>query len=55
MNKYEFSAVMQDIFKECKTTDDACKRYVYLKHKLDDALKETLGILADNNEKGGAE
>lgn len=54
MDKYEIEAFVQDIFKECKTTDNACKRYVYLKHKLDDAFREKLDLLV-KAEKGGAD
>jgi len=54
MDKYELEAFMQDIFKECKTIDNACKRYVYLKNKLDDVFREKLDLLV-NAEKGGAE
>ena len=52
MNKYEFNAFMQDIFKECKTIDDVCERYVYSKNKLDIAFKDKISSLA-NIGKGG--
>ena len=55
MNKYEFDNFIDDVFKECETIENLCKRYVYVKNKLDEAYKNNLNCLINHKDKEGAE
>lgn len=42
MDRYDFACVTDDIFKECKTVDEMCNRYVQLKKDLDIIFQQNL-------------
>lgn len=55
MDRYDFASVVDDIFKECKTIEELCNRYVTLKNDLDNLYRQNMTLIVAKNEKGGAE
>lgn len=52
MDRYEFACVVDDIFKECKTVEEMCNRYVQLKKDLDNLFRQNTEFLIVNIKKG---
>ena len=46
MDRYEFASVVDDIFKECKLTEELCNRYIQLKKDLDNLFQQNLALMS---------
>ena len=55
MDRYDFASVVDDIFKECKTIEEACARYSQLKDDLDNLFKQNMTLIAMKIENGSTE
>ena len=53
MDRYDFASVVDDIFKECKTIENVCNRYVQLRDDLDNLFRQNISLIVDEKEKGG--
>ena len=45
MDRYDFMSLVDDIFKECQTTEELCDRYVQLKKDLDGLFQQNLMVI----------
>lgn len=53
MDRYDFASVVDDIFKECKTIENVCNRYVQLRDDLDNLFRQNMSLIVAEKEKGG--
>lgn len=53
MDRYSFAYVVDEVFKECKTIEELCTRYVKLKDDLENLFKQNMTLLVYDTEKGG--
>ena len=51
MTNDKFDNFIDDVFKECETIENLCKRYVYVKNRLDEAYKNNLNFLINHKRK----
>ena len=45
MDRYNFMSLVDDIFKECHSTEELCDRYVQLKKDLDGLFQQNLMVI----------
>ena len=55
MDRYDFASVVDDIFKECTSIEEACSRYSQLKNDLDSLFKQNIALLTVENKEGGVQ
>lgn len=46
MDRYDFMSLIDDIFKECKTTEELCERYIQLKKDLDSMFEQNVMVIS---------